>query len=941
MKILIRRVLLAAGILLLAAGVVQNATAQTGDLFPKVDICDFNANGEILGVEEERCVAGEPVVDVCDSDDPQCSHPLCDKDGDNVIAGEGEEQCKVVALEHCDTNDDDVIMGEGELQCRDDINSCDLNPDDPQCSHPLCDKNGDGVIMGEDEGQCKGIVLELCDKNSDGVITGDDPVTGEDEGQCWADIDSCDLNGEIPGTEKELCKADLALCDKNDDRVIMGEGEDQCITNINPCDTNHDGFVMGTGEEQCKDETADIKSCDFNRDGHVDSGEKRECGQATEFQPCDFNLDDRVDLYEQRQCDNAPPTDENVALSDLVEQLPDELKNCINTEGELICSLERFIEACGELIPATCEIINYFLDPCDFNANGELDEFEKDACGGDQSGTNACDFNGDKTVDEAEMEQCAEDPCRLDLRAPGCPLYCDANPEHEDCKEFIGLPEYCENPDILPECDIEENPYPPRYCGMLPLPRELFEECHPWTPEDFGIDPIGMTGADPWAKFHADPNAYRAIDEEDFELIPLDAFGYMDSTDMQHFDENALAGMTLEQFMKIPDDRLDSLHAGNMGGLPWEVIQEITLDELGHLDTQEFQQMDAEDIGEFFVHFDIEDISYDDIQKFIPSDWKIDETTGDITPPPGTHVVLPEIGNRDTLARQGLHLPPLPDFARDFSLGGKAQSGKSFLDDANQTLKDNEFGEFTFSQNDSGILIIRGPEEVEFSYLPDPDDLVQVGDDVLPGISLDEDGYPVMITPDHRQFALRPAPKNPDELRQQLGAEVHIGDDGDVLVKLPDLTVPFIFEPEVKPAPEGVEPGPHVEPNGDIFYVYEDGTAQQVYPAPYLPDSLERALAAIDTENITDLRFKPNGTITGKYYSRSFVLRPNWTTQVEALPEGVDTLSPGISDSKVNEDGSFSFKYKVQLPDSQTETRTESTYYYLDQDYDGYYDDWE
>ncbi|MCP4699553.1 MAG: hypothetical protein GY862_22300 [Gammaproteobacteria bacterium] len=916
MKIFIKRVLLAAGILL-AAGVIPNATAQILDAGP----CDLNGDGEILGENEEKCAAGGPL-----------DGGPCDLNGDGEILGENEEQCAAggpLDGGPCDLNGDGEILGENEEKCA---------AGGPLDGGP-CDLNGDGEILGENEEKC------AAGGSGDGICDPNDPANNPDECPAGPVGGVCDPNDPAYNLDEcsggsaydyDVCAPDELQCspyhpcDTNHDGKLSLSEKAICIIDIIFfCDLNGDGLIMGENEELCEDTAAGIAPCDFNHDGHVDLAEKRECNQATEFDPCDFNLDGHVDSYEQWLCDKA--RDEDVALSDLVEQLPDELKDCINAAGELICSLERFIEACDEGIPATCKIVNYFLDPCDFNGNGELDEFEKGVCGGDESGTNACDFNEDKIVDEAEMEQCGDNPCRLDPHAPGCPLYCDANPNEADCDKFEGLPEYCKNPDILPECDPEENAYPARYCGMLPLPRELFPECHPWVPDDFGIDPAQMTGPDPWAKFHDDHNAYQALDEEDFGLIPREAFGNLVTIDMQRFDEDALAGMTLEQFMEMPDRMLKGLHAGNMGGLPWKVIRKMTRDELGHLGTREFHKMDGRDIGEFFVHFDRENIGYDDIQKHIPSGWQIDRDTGGIKPPKGTHVMLPEMGNRGSLAQHGLHLPRLPDFGGDFSLGGKAQSGGSFLEKINLALQGMGFGDFTFSQNDNGTLNIRG-QEMNFCYLSDQDDVVQAGDDESANISLDEDGYPVMITSDHRQFALRPAPWNPDELRRHFGGEVHVGGAGDVLLEVPGFSVPFIFDAMVEPAPEGAEPGPYFDdPDGHVRYVYEDDTAQKIYPAPYQPDNFERALASADIKGVTDLRFKANGTITGKYYGKGFVLRPTWNTEVG--PEGTDTLYPNLGVKKTNADGSFELKYQVRLPE-----QAESNDRILTQFYDG---DWE
>ncbi|MCP4697539.1 MAG: hypothetical protein GY862_11900, partial [Gammaproteobacteria bacterium] len=325
-----------------------------------------------------------------------------------------------------------------------------------------------------------------------------------------------------------------------------------------PCDLNGDGFVKpgtvvnGRDEQKCADEAAGIHRCDLNRDGVVDPAEKREqeCDLAQDADLCDFNLDGAVDGFEQQQCDNASQK-----------------------------------------------------DACDYNGNNETDEFEKERCGSDESGSNACDFNDDKRVDEWEMEKCKDDPCRLDPRERGCPLFCSANPEEPECDpaRINSLPEYCEDPDLLPECglDFKESDYPPLHCERLPLPRERFPECYRWDLADFGLDPVQMT----WAQLESNRNAFLAIGEEDFALIPEDNFTDMTASRIMHFHKDSLQGMTLGQFRKMPPETLGGLHAGNMGGLPPEIISEMILDEIGRLDQQEFQKMDDDEIFEYFVNF--------------------------------------------------------------------------------------------------------------------------------------------------------------------------------------------------------------------------------------------------------------------------------------------------------------------------------------------------
>ncbi|MCP4699746.1 MAG: hypothetical protein GY862_23280, partial [Gammaproteobacteria bacterium] len=651
-------------------------------------------------------------------------------------------------------------------------------------------------------------------------------------------------------------------------------GANDVILRVNDGTVNTDQvFVINVTDGRVSDSNNLIHRCDLNRDGDVDFAEEREpeCDLAQGADPCDFNLDNAVDAFEQKQCDNASRD-------------------------------------------------------CEYNGNDETDEFEKERCGSDKSGSNACDFNDDKHVDATEWEKCENDPCRLDPREPGCPLFCSANPDDSGCG---ALPEYCKDPDLLPECGLnyKKSKYPPLYCERLPLPRERFPECYQ---RDLTLNLANMT----WEQLESDRNVFLAIDEEDFALIPEDKFTDMTASHIKYFHKYSLQGMTLGQFRKIPPETLGGLHAGNMGGLPPEIISEMTLDEISLLDQQEFQKMDDDEIFEYFVNFNPGFLEKKEVQRLVPSDWKSE--TGAIKLPPGTRMHLPEINNRDTQAAQQLHLPPVPDLQK---IG--------ILDEIKQMVEKMGAGNIILSQDaDTGLLIVQVQEETKFVFLPDFDEIIQVEENTPEGILINESGFFEITTPSHRQVLLRPALKNINgstaESSAAAGVEMHLNDEGDILAKVNDKvsdTVYYVLipDPEVRPAPEGAPPGKvfenddgtvlYVYEDGTALYVYEDGTAQKMVPAPYRPESLERALKELDLKfssdsegsgGLTDIIFQVNGKIKATYYGREFLLEP---VSLVDLP-GEDNLRPSVTiKKKLNEDGSFQLTYTTQLPDSQDRKR--------------------
>ncbi len=80
------------------------------------------------------------------------------------------------------------------------------------------------------------------------------------------------------------------------------------------------------------------------------------------------------------------------------------------------------------------------------------------------------------------------------------------------------------------------------------------------------------------------------------------------------------------------------------------------------------------------------------------------------------------------------------------------------------------------SQKSTGVLKVSATFDAQFelAFLPDPNNILIVNNTMPIGLTVDEGGFTVIITPSGEQFRVLPAPANPEALGQALGANSHV-----------------------------------------------------------------------------------------------------------------------------------------------------------------------
>ncbi|MCP4698009.1 MAG: hypothetical protein GY862_14320, partial [Gammaproteobacteria bacterium] len=275
---------------------------------------------------------------------------------------------------------------------------------------------------------------------------------------------------------------------------------------------------------------------------------------------------------------------------------------------------------------------------------------------------------------------------------------------------------------------------------------------------------------------------------------------------------------------------------------------------------------------------------------------------------------------------------PLPDMNSVFGLGG-VSGGSSFSEGINEILATEGLAEFTLSQQPNGILLIKGIGQyagMEYAFIPDVGNIVQAGEEIPVGLSVQEGGWYVLTVPGGQQFTMVPAPKDPAGLQAAMpeGGAVSLGARGDVLLTMPAPPASFvyqavIFDPFIEPAPAEIcteisvgqvqcdwseipteqQPGVHIFPQFERISraVYSDGASQQIKPTVPLPMIFIKKIR--EFPGVESAILNMDGSFDAVYQGAGYHLAPLFGVQARALNEG-EQAAPAIV---VNADSTLTY----------------------------------
>ncbi|MDM8567436.1 hypothetical protein QUF74_17525, partial [Candidatus Halobeggiatoa sp. HSG11] len=421
---------------------------------------------------------------------------------------------------------------------------------------------------------------------------------------------------------------------------------------------------------------------------------------------------------------------------------------------------------------------------------------------------------------------------------------------------------------------------------------------------------------------------------EDVALIPPEALSELQA--VQIATMKGLEGLTIEQFAEIPVATLEGLTEYNMADLTIEVVNKFTPKHVDNLNHKSFKKMSSKRTSKMLVHFDSEQISLEQAKELLPDDWQLDMETGALTPPVGAKFTPPLLADKSS---EQVSLPTIANIELGIGIGGLGDSIKTEM---KHSLEEENLTDFVLSQEDSGILKIKGIDDEkgkQYAFIPDADDTIQVDTDEIPiGMAVGEGGFYTVTTPEGQQYKVIPAPKDPIALSSSLNnSEVTLGSSGDVLIKLSqnlrrDDRFVLMFDPFVEPAPESwcifddvtgesmcdfdnapenIRPGIHINntrradlnlPIGKM--VYADGSSQNISPTVYSPETFIKE--ALKFKGVEKVIFNMNGTFYVLHEGREYIVMPSFNVQTDS--------KVSVTKIELNEQGGVSYSVPVELP---------------------------
>ena len=369
------------------------------------------------------------------------------------------------------------------------------------------------------------------------------------------------------------------------------------------------------------------------------------------------------------------------------------------------------------------------------------------------------------------------------------------------------------------------------------------------------------------------PESRAGLTADQVANTPPEAMAGLTKEHIANTPPEAIKGITPEQFTYLPKEAMKGVTPEQVAVAPPEFFGRLTKEDMPYVNQEGFAQTAGYDKARILANLNPEEFTMEDMTSVMPSDWKIDDD-GTMRPPSGIVLALPFKKLPDTLPTR-LKMPNVSDLSKGFGLGGMAP--KNVLQELEQGLAEAQLSEFDLTQDENGILNVKGTggyEGTHLAFIPDNRGMMQGPEDSPPGLSLTEDGKYVVISPDGREIPVIPAPKNPEGVLDVLpeGSEVEMTEDGNVLMNTGDETLSSVFDPLVQSGGDNAPGFHHLHKTHGIL-VYEDGTAQNVNASFRSPDAFLEEAAKFP--GVTEVEHNAvDGTVNIKYDNAPLRLKP-------------------------------------------------------------------
>ncbi|MCK4494010.1 MAG: hypothetical protein KAU26_08125 [Methylococcales bacterium] len=410
-----------------------------------------------------------------------------------------------------------------------------------------------------------------------------------------------------------------------------------------------------------------------------------------------------------------------------------------------------------------------------------------------------------------------------------------------------------------------------------------------------------------------EPAIMRFFDTETIKDLSSEAFEGLNVEQLTEIDAEGLKGLTAEQFDKIPSEILKALDADDLNDLDDDIFEALSLDDVEALDEYLFKKANTQDLSKLLVsigkkHKDKgagKKVHPADLRRFLPEGWEIADN-GELIVPEGTDLALPAMLNSRQLLT-GVKFPRISNLKKGFGMNG---AGNSFLGGMNGALRQAGFGQYIIEQDDEGILHVKGDDGIDLAFMPDDNQLRQAGKGKVAGLLQNKRGFFVLTTEEGREVTILPAPKNLTGIQGL--KEVELGASGDVTMKLDDeensVTVVGLFDPILTTADTELTAGVHFPEDESgrepATIVYEDGSAQQMYPT--IPKIEAFIKEAKKIEGVESVELNSDGTLAVQFKGAQYQLEPTFNVTETKLASD-ETIEPSI---ELNPNGTIN--YNVQ-----------------------------
>ncbi|MCV6637902.1 hypothetical protein [Candidatus Albibeggiatoa sp. nov. NOAA] len=452
---------------------------------------------------------------------------------------------------------------------------------------------------------------------------------------------------------------------------------------------------------------------------------------------------------------------------------------------------------------------------------------------------------------------------------------------------------------------------------------------------DYGVEPKDISEVTAEQIAELPPEAFQAFREPNIKELHPEVFKNISVEQMYYMTYSAISAISVPQFSNMSPEILGSVRVSAFGGFSSDVLFEFTSAHIKALNPSiVFAKIPGEDTSKVVTNFDLKKVSIKDINDLLPPDWFFDGVTGALIVPGGTPLTVRALDKNPALP-PSVKTPKLPKLNSNLALGGEA-SGDSptILDSMNETLKQNNLGQFTFDQNVDGIVNATDDVGGQFAFIPNNSSFLQQDEEVETKIEVDRRELRI-VTAGQQEFSLIPAPKDMAALREILpDGDIAMGDKGDVIFSYAnvqdnrnmreesDIVVVCEFDAFVETLFSGCdnhdafdlfacdddrffdELGVHITrrqgrltrageyqpPTGKM--AYGDKTTQTIYPTIIEPAIFLTMLHQIN--GLDDAEVYINGAYLISFNQTPYILQPDFTATATPLPKPGTLVPPAI-----------------------------------------------